>query len=617
MAARLRAQVRQLEEPTISDYALIGDTRTAALCSSSGSIDWLCLPRFDSDPVFGRLVAVETAGSFYITPEDGQHMSRRYRDGSAVLETTWRTASGELVLTDGMVPEVSGKLLPQLMLVRSASCREGSVRLRILFDPRLGLHGEMPRSSRRGSLLLFRWGSLALSLEASSQIDLVPGQETTVCLRRGDVLTFVMGVADRAPLIFVKPNAALDLIDRTDTWWRGWSSDVTYDGPARGDVIRSLITLRLLTFSPSGAPVAAPTTSLPEVVGGIRNWDYRFSWPRDASIGLAAFLAVGKVEEARSFLHWLLHASRLTRPRLEVLYTIYGKPGPRESELFDVTGYRGSKPVRVGNAASHQHQLDVYGWVLDAAWLLCRSGHGLHGAVWRALSRVADFVASRWRDPDAGIWEVRGERAHYVHSKLMAWLALDRALRISQSHRTRMARVRLWTTQRNALQVEIRREGFDQALGSYVWAYGTKDLDAALLILPILDFDDPASARVTGTIDAIRKELGLDGGLLYRYRPGIDGLEGREGAFMPCSFWLVQALARLGRINEAVELFEGLLRLSNDVGLLPEEIDPVTKDHLGNFPQAFTHATVVQAALAIQDADIRSRSQSWREPLGS
>jgi GH15 family glucan-1,4-alpha-glucosidase len=446
---------------------------------------------------------------------------------------------------------------------------------------------------------------------------LVPAHETTISLRQGEVVTFVMGVVERGPLIFVNPDAAFDLLERTDAWWRTWSSDVAYDGPARQEVIRSLITLRLLTFSPSGAPVAAPTTSLPETVGGIRNWDYRLSWPRDASIGLAAFLAVGKVEEARSFMHWLLHASRLTRPRLEVLYTIYGKPGPRESELFDVTGYRGSKPVRIGNAARHQHQLDVYGWVLDAAWLLYRSGHRLHGGVWRALSRFADFVARRWRDPDAGIWEVRGERGHFVHSKLMAWVALDRALRISRSHRTRSARVQLWTAQRNALQVEIRREGFDHTLGSYVWAYGTKDLDAALLILPILDFDDPASARVTGTIDAIRKELGLDGGLVYRYRPGIDGLEGKEGAFLPCSFWLVQALARVGRINEAIDLFESLLRLSNDVGLLPEEIDPVTKDHLGNFPQAFTHATVVQAALAIQEADIRSHSQSSSESLPS
>jgi GH15 family glucan-1,4-alpha-glucosidase len=602
-----------VEELAISDYALIGDTRTGALCSSRGSIDWLCLPRFDSDPVFGRLVAETTGGSFYITPEHLRESFRHYRDGSAVLETTWRTASGEVVLTEGMVPEVSGKLLPQLMLVRRASCREGSVSLRVLFDPRLGLHGEVPRSSRRGSLLLFRWRSLALSLEVSSHIHLAPGHETTISLRQGDAVTFVMGVAERSPLIFVKPDVAFDLLEGTDAWWRTWSGDVNYDGPAREAVIRSLITLRLLTYSPSGAPVAAPTSSLPEVVGGPRNWDYRFSWPRDASIGLAAFLAVGKVEEARSFMHWLLHASRLTRPRLDVLYTIYGKPGPREFEFFDVTGYRGSKPVRVGNAARHQHQLDVYGWVLDAAWLLYRSGHGFHGGVWRALSRFADFVARRWRDPDAGIWEVRGKRAHYVHSKLMAWLALDRALRISQSQRTSAARVRLWTTQRDALQAEIRREGYDHALGSYVRAYGTKDLDAALLILPILDFDDRAPGRVAGTIDAIRKELGLDGGLVYRYRPGADGLDGREGAFLPCSFWLVQALGRVGRVTEAIDLFENLLQLSNDVGLFPEEIDPVTKQHLGNFPQAFTHATVVQAALAIQEADTRSGAHRSRD----
>jgi GH15 family glucan-1,4-alpha-glucosidase len=605
-----------MEQPAISDYALIGDTRTAALCSSRGSIDWLCLPLFDSKPVFGRLVAVDTAGSFSITADDIRRISRRYHDGSAVLETTWRTASGVVSLTDGMVLEVSGKLLPQLLLLRRVVCHEGSVSLKIRFDPRLGLHGEPPRSSRRGNVLVCSWGALALSLEASSQLDLVPGEETTASLRQGEVLTFAMALADRAPLIFIEPEAAFALLEGTDMWWREWSNDVIYGGPFRAAVVRSLITLRLLTFSPSGAPVAAPTTSLPEVVGGVRNWDYRFSWPRDASIGLAAFLAVGKVEEARSFMHWLLHASRLTRPRLEVLYTIYGKPGPRERELWDVTGYRGSKPVRIGNAASNQHQLDVYGWVLDAAWLLYRSGHALHGEVWRALSGFADFVASRWRDPDAGIWEVRGQRAHHVHSKLMAWLALDRALRISRSHRTRKGRLQRWARERDALRAQVQREGFDASLGSYVWAYGTKELDAALLILPILEFEDTASPRVTGTIDAIRKNLGVKEPLVYRYRPGIDGLEGREGAFLPCSFWLVQALARLGMISEAVGFLEELLRLSNDVGLLPEEIDPLTRDHLGNFPQAFTHATLVQAALAIQEAGVGSVFQSSRDPLG-
>jgi GH15 family glucan-1,4-alpha-glucosidase len=312
----------------------------------------------------------------------------------------------------------------------------------------------------------------------------------------------------------------------------------------------------------------------------------------------------------------LLHASRLTRPRLEVLYTIYGKPGPRELSLLDVTGYRDSKPVRAGNAAGSQHQLDVYGWVMDAAWLLCRAEHGLHRGLWRALSRFADYVASRWRDPDAGIWEVRGERAQYVHSKLMAWLALDRALRITRFNRTRASRLQRWARERDALRAQIDSEGFDATLGSYVWAYGTKELDASLLILPILGFEDPGSPRVTGTIEAIRRDLVVGGTFVYRYRPGADGLDGKEGAFLPCSFWLIQALAKLGRSAEAVELFEQLLRVANDVGLFPEEIDPVTNAHLGNFPQAFTHATVVQAALAIQEAGFGSESQTSPKLVG-
>jgi GH15 family glucan-1,4-alpha-glucosidase len=298
----------------------------------------------------------------------------------------------------------------------------------------------------------------------------------------------------------------------------------------------------------------------------------------------------------------LLHSSRLTRPRLGVLYTIFGKPGPRERELWEVPGYRGSLPVRVGNAASTQHQLDVYGWVLDAAWLLTRSGRALHGETWRALSGFADFVAGQWREPDAGIWEVRGERAHYVHSKLMGWLTLDRASRIATTHRTRRSRVERWVTQRDALAQEIRARGFSHELNSYVWKYGSPELDAALLILPILEFEEPDSPRLSHTVEAIRAGLEARGPLLYRYAQGVDGLAGEEGAFLPCSFWLVQALARLGRVDEAVGVLGWLLSYSNDVGLLPEEIDPPSGAHLGNFPQALTHATMVQAALAIEAA---------------
>jgi GH15 family glucan-1,4-alpha-glucosidase len=372
---------------------------------------------------------------------------RRYEADSAVLKTTWRTESTEVTVTDAMVLDVSGALLPQMLLSRTVECRGSPTLVRIRFDPRLGLPGKQPRSERRHGALICSWGSLVVTLHSSPDLHLVPGHEKTITLEAGSLLTFVLTLADRTPVILIHPRLISKLTEATNTWWRRWSSQVSYTGPFRDVVVRSLITLRLLTYSPSGAPVAAPTTSLPETPGGTRNWDYRFSWPRDASIGLAAFLAVGKHEEAHSFLHWLLHTSRLTRPRLAVLYTIYGKPGPSEHELSDLPGYLNSRPVRVGNAASQQHQLDVYGWVLDAAWLLVRAGQPLHAETWRVLSSFADLVAVHWRKPDAGIWEVRGQPAHHVHSKLMGWLALDRALRIARTHRVRKSRSRRWAAE--------------------------------------------------------------------------------------------------------------------------------------------------------------------------
>jgi GH15 family glucan-1,4-alpha-glucosidase len=587
----------------IANYALVGDTRTAALCSSQGSIDWLCVPRFDSDPVFGRLIGGERAGRFYIAPEGVRSTSRAYRRDSAVLETTWRTETGELILTEGMVLDVQTKLLPQALLVRRARCTNGTATVRINFDPKLGLPGRSPRSERRNGELVCTWGSLAVALRSQPDLALRLGQERIFELRAGEQLTLVMTMADRAPLVLISPDAAFAELARTEAWWQQWSGGLLYEGEFRDAVTRSLITLRLLTYSPSGAPVAAPTTSLPEVLGGARNWDYRLSWPRDASIGIGAFLGVGKTEEAQSFMHWLLHASRLTRPRLEVLYTIYGKPGPMERELNEVVGYEGSRPVRTGNAASSQHQLDVYGWVVDAAWLLSHSNNGLHSETRRAVAGFANFVSRTWREPDAGIWEVRGEPHHYVHSKLMAWVALDRAIRIDQHNRGRSRRHRYWIAERAALASEIQEHGFSAKHNTHVWRYGSERVDAALLILPIVEFETKASARVAGTVAAIERELDAGDGLLYRYAPGADDLDGSEGAFLPCSFWLVQALARMGQIEEAKGLFEHLLGLANDVGLFSEEIDPTTKQFLGNHPQAFTHATLVQAALALRAAD--------------
>jgi GH15 family glucan-1,4-alpha-glucosidase len=487
----------------IGEYGLLGDTRTAALVAADGSVDWMCVPRFDGEPLFGRLVGGPPAGRF-------------------------------------------------------------------------------------------RVGPAGLTVE--------PGRPVAVTVRPGAPVTLVLAVARHEPLVHVDPAAAWDLVLEDEQRWRAWAAGIDPSLPFREPVVRSLLTIRLLTYSPSQAPVAAPTTSLPENPGGVRNWDYRYVWPRDASIGIAAFLGVGKVDEARGFLAWLLHASRLQRPRLPALLTLHGRPVPRERELSGWAGYAGSVPVRVGNGAADQHQLDGYGWVIDAAWVLVRAGNPLYPETWRAVRGFADLVARRWPEPDAGIWELRDDAAHHVHSKLMGWLALDRALRIGETHRLADRQRRRWRAARDAIAADVRARGFDPARSTYVRGYGSTDLDAALLVLPLLDFDDADSPRVHGTIDAIRTELSAGGPLLYRYPPGRDGLPGPEGAFLPCSFWLVQALARTGRHREAVELFETLLDRASPLGLYAEEMAPGSGEQLGNYPQTLTHATLVQAVLAIRDA---------------
>ncbi|NKX56604.1 glycoside hydrolase family 15 protein [Arthrobacter mobilis] len=585
----------------IGDYGLLGDTRTALLVSGDGAVDWFCAPAFDGEPVFGRLLGGPAAGTFRAGPAlPAQRLSRRYLRHCATLETVWAVGEGRLVLTEAMVAEVAGQLLPATLLVRRLSAEGAPVRAVIEFDPRLGEHHRRPRI-RRGRELVCEWGPLALSLGCDPQLDLEPGRPAEVTVEPGRPLVLVLAVACGEPLVHVDPAAAWALVEADEALWRAWTSGIDPDIPFREEVVRSLLTLRLLTYAPSGAPVAAPTTSLPEHPGGLRNWDYRYAWPRDASIGVGAFLAAGMDGEARSFLGWLLHASRLQRPRLPALLTLTGGHVPRERELQGWPGYAGSVPVRVGNGAAAQHQLDSYGWVLDAAWAFVQDGHRLYSETWRAMRGFADQVARRWQEPDAGIWEIRGDADHHVHSKLMGWLALDRALRIGQSHRLGGRRQRRWQAAREAIAAEVRSRGFDPVRRSYTRSYGSADLDAALLILPALGFEEAGSSRMRGTVDAVRRELSAGGPLLYRYPPGRDGLPGTEGAFLPCSFWLVAALARTGRRAEAVDLFGELLGRASELGLYGEEMDPATGTQLGNFPQALTHAALVQAALALRE----------------
>ncbi|HEX2040336.1 MAG TPA: glycoside hydrolase family 15 protein [Acidimicrobiales bacterium] len=583
-----------MTDAALRDYGLLGDTRTAALVDAQGSLDWLCLPFFDGEPVFARLVAGQDGGHFRVGPAlPAPVAARRYRPDSTVLETEWHVGGARLRLTEGMIADPVG-LFPTPCLVRRLEAFGGSVPARVELEPRVGVGRRPLRTRAHGGAIVADTNGLALSLtpDVIGDVEVAPGRP----------VTFVLSAAHRGPSTFVPPELAWAALLDDERRWRRWCERIEYDGPFAEAVTRSLLTLRLLTHSPSGAPVASPTTSLPEVVAGGRNWDYRYSWPRDAGIAIGAFLGVGMEDRARAFLYWLLHAGRLDRPRLRPVLTLYGRKVPDEREVPEWPGFADSRPVRFGNGAGNQHQLDTYGWVLDAMWLLVRDGQPLYRETWRAGRAFADFVARRWADPDSGIWEVRGDPAHWVHSKLMGWLALDRALRIAERVHTPSRAVARWAQAREAVAADVRSRGFDGRRGTYVRAYGRGDVDAALLVLPLLDFEPAGSARVRGTIAAVRCELSAGGPLLYRYAPGDDGLHGSEGAFLACSFWLVQALAATGAADEAGALFEDVLRVGEPLGLFAEEADPSTGALLGNHPQALTHAALVQAALALRDA---------------
>ena len=596
----------------IAEYALVGDTRTAALISRSGSVDWLCLPRFDADPVFGRLIDQEHGGHFELSV-DGSVEMRAYRSESAVLETRWRGSAGTATVTEAMPVNVKG-FLPQMALVRHLECTAGEVVAQVRFDPRLGLPGRPPRWNRRGNGVICEWGALALLLQYFGVEALEPGKWVSMRLGQGQSLTLIASLADRTPAVFIPRQEALMLMEETDRDWRWWAAEIKYTGPFRPAVVRSLITLRLLTYSPSGAPVAAPTTSLPERLGGKLNWDYRYAWPRDAGIGSGAFMAAGRTQEAQAFLRWLEIASRLTVPKMHVLYTLDGTPGHREREIKGVSGYHGSLPVRAANAAAEQHQLDVYGWVMETAWHLDSHGSDLDRASWRMIRSLADFVASSWREPDAGIWEDRDKPRHHVSSKLMAFVALDRASRIARRRNQDAPRANTWEREREALRADIYAHGWNPILNTYTAAYGSENLDASVLLVAMSELENGRPERIKMTIDAVRQRLGAGGALVYRHL-APNGRPPDDGAFIACTFWLIDALARCGRLDDAEAVMVEAIKLGGELGLLAEEVDPGSGAMLGNHPQALSHAALVAAALSIEAARASaSHQESFRTP---
>jgi GH15 family glucan-1,4-alpha-glucosidase len=579
----------------IEDYAVVGDGRCAALVALDGSVDWLCVPDFDSPSIFARMLDAKRGGFFSITPTAEFEAKRCYRAGSNVLETTFRTADGLARVTDALVLADRSTLAPLRELARRVEVLEGEVELEWRFEPRPDYARSTPRLERQDAGYVCASGSTALSLCAwdAGEVRSANGSAgARVRLRSGERSTLAMAVAHREPVVFPARAEVEARLDDTDTFWRRWSERTRYDGPWEEAVRRSALALKLLVFAPSGAVVAAPTTSLPERVGGDRNWDYRYTWVRDASYTLVALRRLGHEDEADAFFWWLAHATALTHPRLQVLYRLTGGVETRERRLDHLDGYRGSSPVRIGNDARAQTQLDVYGAMLDAVW----QNGAIEGVAPRALARIADWVADNWTLPDSGFWEVRTEPTHFTQSKAMCWVALDRACRLAERGLIPDRRAR-WREAALAVAEFVEERCWDGALGSYVRAPDLREVDASLLTLSLFDYPDPDGTRLRGTIDAVERDL-REGPYVWRYRRG----DSREGAFVACSFWLAAALARTGRVAEARELVDELLGLANDVGLWSEEAAP-DGSFLGNFPQALSHLAFVSAALAVRSAE--------------
>ncbi|HEX2635606.1 MAG TPA: glycoside hydrolase family 15 protein [Gemmatimonadales bacterium] len=591
--------------PAISDYAIIGDCRSAALVSRDGSLDWLCWPRFDSPSLFGALLDQAKGGRFAVRPVQPFSAERRYVPDTNILETTFRTSSGTLRLTD-LMPVCSEadkrrELWPQHQILRAVECPAGEVEVELVCDPRPDYARTTPRLRDRGALgihyehrdtVLVLRSDLPLALSADGG-----GVRGRAVLRAGERRHVSLVFSQGEPAVIPPLGAPAERkIRMSAEWWQQWARRCTYAGPHRAAVVRSALTLKLMAYAPSGAVVAAPTTSLPEQPGGSRNWDYRYCWLRDASLTLQALFDLGYPAEAESFLGWLIHTTRISWPELKILYDVYGRTDLKERQLDRLAGFGGARPVRVGNAAEGQLQLDVYGEVLDAVYQFVQRGGGLDRATARMLIGFGDTVCRRWREPDDGIWEVRAARRQHTYSKAMCWVALDRLLRLHAAGLLRAPAARL-ARERDAIGEEIERHGFDPALQSYVSVLGGDTLDAALLQLGRYGYVDPASPRMRGTLTAVHARLGRNG-LLYRYLED-DGLAPGEGAFGICSFWAVTAQALGGDRRGAAAAFERLLGYANDVGLFAEEIDPATGAALGNFPQAFTHVGLIDAALTL------------------
>jgi len=597
----------------IEDYAVVADLQTAALVARDGSVDWLCLPRFDSSSSFAALLGGPKAGRWRIAPMAGGECTHRaYRDDTMILESTWETSGGTVRVLDLMPIRQT-----QPDLIRIVEGVSGSVRMGVELVARFDYGRVVPWVRHAGG----RWVAVAgpdslwldtpvhlegRNMRSLAEFTVEAGQRVPF------VLTWVPSHQDEPPRY--DPETALD---ETDRFWRDWIGQCTYDGPYGEAVRRSLMVLKALTYAPSGGITAAVTTSLPEQLGGPRNWDYRYCWLRDAAFTLQALTGSGYTAEAKAWRDWLLRAVAGDPKDLQIMYSLTGRRRLPETELHWLDGYEGSRPVRVGNEAAGQFQLDVYGELLDGLHSARDAGLANDADAWTLQTLLTEYLESVWQRPDSSLWEVRGPQQHFVHSKVMAWVGLDRMIDTAERSGLR-APVQQWRAARDAIHAEVCARGYDAGRGTFTQYYGSNGLDAALLLIPRVGFLPATDPRVVGTVDAVRRELSQDG-LVLRYRTDadptstdgtVDGLPGEEGVFLACSFWLADALALTGRQGEARALFERLLGLRNDVGLLSEEWDPRTLRHLGNTPQAFSHVGLVNTALTLDRGSEHARTNT-------
>ncbi len=595
----------------IEDYALIGDCETAALVSLDGSIDWLCWPRFDSDACFAALLGGPEHGRWRVAPTNGvRKVSRRYRDGTMVLDTTFECENGTVVITDFM-PTGGRRAGNNSDLVRMVHCTRGRVRMCMQFVLRFDYGSAVPWVTRLddGRLRAVAGPDMITLL---ADVEFHGENFTSVSdfdVDEGEQRCFVLtwSPSHLPPSDPIDPGPALE---STEQFWREWASRCTYRGEWPGIVQRSLLTLKALTYGPTGGIVAAPTTSLPEQIGGPRNWDYRFCWLRDATLTLLALMDGGYVDEAAAWRDWLLRAAAGSPQQVQIMYGIAGERQLPERELPWLPGYEDSRPVRVGNAAHAQLQLDVYGEVMDALYQARIAGLAEDHQAWAVQVALTNHVARIWREPDYGIWEVRGPKEHFTHSKLMCWVALDRSVKSVEQFELE-GPLEEWRAVRDAIHDDVCANAWNAQRGCFVQAYGSSNLDASTLLIPLVGFLPPEDPRVRGTVECIERGLVVDG-LVLRYDTGRteDGLPPGEGAFLACSFWLADCYAMLGRRADAVALFERLRALANDVGLLSEEYDPRAKRFCGNFPQAFSHIALLNTAFNLT----RAATQAAKKP---